>query len=624
MATYKEQVGTAVQNIAGDTGTVAGQLWYDSSNSEFKYRYQAYGSAWVTANSLNTARNNIAGATSGTQTASLAFGGFVPPHTGATESYNGTNWTELNDLNTARNNTGGAGTQTSALAFGGGSPDYDLTELWNGTNWTEVNDLNTARNGLGGTGADNTAALAFGGESPGTANHADTELWNGTNWTEVNNLNTGRDGIASGVGVTTAALAFGGNSDPSPLTELAVTENWNGTNWTDVADLITARKGLAGAGSNTAALAMGGRTPSVVGTTETWNGSIWSTTATMNLVQSLNSGAGTNTAAITFGGYDGSSPGNVATTQEFNAGVNLAAWFTNNNMNDDFGLRAGAGATTSAIVGGGAQGTSPFAAVTNSESWNGTNWSQVNNINTARSSACAAGANGTAALIFTGNTRDAPSPPANPSGKTELWNGYTWTEVNDLSSGRRNAGGFGTQTAALSFAGYTDNPPTPVRVNTESWNGTNWTEVNDMNLGRAQVGVGGSNVNNTAGLAISGNAPSVPGFTAAVESWNGTNWTEVNDVNQKRVNTGASGTSSAALFFGGEPGPVFTVGLTEEWNGTNWSETGDMNQARQQLSGQGSATAALATGGNSNTPNLFSETFDGTGFITKTITTTTD
>ena len=42
MATYKESVGTAVQNIAGDTGAVTGQLWYDSSDSEFKYKYQAY------------------------------------------------------------------------------------------------------------------------------------------------------------------------------------------------------------------------------------------------------------------------------------------------------------------------------------------------------------------------------------------------------------------------------------------------------------------------------------------------------------------------------------------------------------------------------------------------------
>ncbi len=73
MATYKESVGTAVQNIAGDTGAVTGQLWYDSSDSEFKYKYQAYGNAWSSANGLNTAKT--AGGGAGIQTAALAFGG---------------------------------------------------------------------------------------------------------------------------------------------------------------------------------------------------------------------------------------------------------------------------------------------------------------------------------------------------------------------------------------------------------------------------------------------------------------------------------------------------------------------------------------------------------------------
>jgi hypothetical protein len=259
MTTYKGINGTAVQNYAGDPDNpLTGQLWYDSNASEFKYQEQAVGAAWATANSLNTARNNITGATSGTQTASLAYGGFVPPHTGATESYNGTSWTELADLNTARNNAGGAGTQTSALCFGGytGS-DSALNESWNGTSWTELADLNTARAGLSGAGADNTLALAFGGESAPTAAHTETESWNGTSWTEVNDLNTGRDGIAMGIGTQTAALAAGGNSDPSPLTELANTESWNGTSWIDVADLNTARIGLAGAGTNTACFSNG-------------------------------------------------------------------------------------------------------------------------------------------------------------------------------------------------------------------------------------------------------------------------------------------------------------------------------------------------------------------------------
>ena len=111
MATYKEEAGTAVQNIAGDTGTVAGHLWYDSSDSEFKYKYQAYGNAWSSGGALNTARLYIGSA--GTQTATLAFGG--QRGDALTELYNGTNWTEVNDLNTGRRSYGGAGTSTSAI-----------------------------------------------------------------------------------------------------------------------------------------------------------------------------------------------------------------------------------------------------------------------------------------------------------------------------------------------------------------------------------------------------------------------------------------------------------------------------------------------------------------------------
>jgi hypothetical protein len=40
---------------------------------------------------LNTARYALAGC--GTQTAGLAFGGEVPPPTGATEEYDGSTWT---------------------------------------------------------------------------------------------------------------------------------------------------------------------------------------------------------------------------------------------------------------------------------------------------------------------------------------------------------------------------------------------------------------------------------------------------------------------------------------------------------------------------------------------------
>jgi hypothetical protein len=77
----------------------------------------------------------------------------------------------------------------------------------------------------------------------------DTESWNGTTWTELNDLNTARADLG-GVGTNTAALAFGGDS-PSIV---ANTESWNGTAWTEVNDLNTARAAIGGSGIQTAAL----------------------------------------------------------------------------------------------------------------------------------------------------------------------------------------------------------------------------------------------------------------------------------------------------------------------------------------------------------------------------------
>jgi hypothetical protein len=63
MATYKESVGTAVTNVAGDfPGAADGELWFNSTASTFQYQYGATTDAWSTGGNLNTARANLAGA----------------------------------------------------------------------------------------------------------------------------------------------------------------------------------------------------------------------------------------------------------------------------------------------------------------------------------------------------------------------------------------------------------------------------------------------------------------------------------------------------------------------------------------------------------------------------------
>ena len=110
---------------------------------------------------------------------------------------------------------------------------------------------------------------------------------------------------------------------------------------------------------------------------------------------------------------------------------------------------------------------------------------------------------------------------------TELWNGYTWTEVNDMNTARQSLASVGhTSTAALAVAGGTPPVTNNLNANNESWNGTNWTEVNDVNTARRSLaGIGTS----TAGIVVGGVAAPPEATGVRTELWNGTNWTEENE-----------------------------------------------------------------------------------------------
>jgi len=100
---------------------------------------------------------------------------------------------------------------------------------------------------------------------------------------------------------------------------------------------------------------------------------------------------------------------------------------------------AGSGTSTSAIAIGGA----PNRAIT--EQWNGSNWTEVNDLNNGRGSLAATAQDATNALAFGGT-----SPTV---GDTEIWNGTNWTETTNLSTVRAYLGGAGTYTSAIAFAG---------------------------------------------------------------------------------------------------------------------------------------------------------------------------
>src|SRR6056300_984326 len=105
---YPPSVGAGVSQLASDPPSpTEGQMWYNTTTNTLK-QYALGAGSWASGGSLNTAKGFMGSA--GTQTSALAFGGQPPPAgLTETESYNGSSWTELNDLNNGRRLVAGCG-----------------------------------------------------------------------------------------------------------------------------------------------------------------------------------------------------------------------------------------------------------------------------------------------------------------------------------------------------------------------------------------------------------------------------------------------------------------------------------------------------------------------------------
>jgi hypothetical protein len=275
-------------------------------------------------------------------------------------------------------------------------------------------------------------------------------------WSAGGNLNTKRQSAQNGaVGTQNASIEAGGLNPSASPTSVLNFELYNGTAWTNSPQsLPSARNSGCSFGSQTAAVLAGGDdgTGSYVNTTIIWNGSAWSPSGNMNTTRGSSiAGYGTQTAGLGAGGYN----------------------------------------------------QSPSADSVATESFNGTSWTTVNSLNTARRGAAGAGIQ-TAALYFGGS--------ADPDA-TESWNGTSWTTVANLNTGRGGLGGMGTQAAAVAFGG------SPYTGATELWSGSAWTtNPNSMATARHGLSQGGTQ---TAGLAIGGRG--TPGdAVTTTEEWTGT------------------------------------------------------------------------------------------------------
>jgi len=244
-----------------------------------------------------------------------------------------------------------------------------------------------------------------------------------------------------------------------------------------------------------------------------------------------------------------------------------------------------------------------------------TSWSSGAVLGTALYNKGGGGGTLTAGMTMSGKTGPGPSAPPNTTLKTQLYNGTSWSDGNDLNLARYAAGGTGNQTAAVIAGGTISGTPSETAIS-ESYDGSTWTTGNSLTRGTCRS-LGAAGIQ-TAAFVVGG-AKGQP-TTGETETFDGTSWTESGDLNTIRAHMGTAGTLTAGVAYGGiTPGPSLTAGTaaTEEWNGSVWANSNDMLSNRRELGSCGTQTAAFGFGGigpPSNQTKGVAETYDGTSW----------
>ena len=527
-------------------------------------------------------------------------------------------WSAASNLITGRNDLAGFGTQTATACFGGvdATAVSNDTEEYNGSGWAAGEDMPSAIYEHAGTGT-LTAGLSVGGTLPGGITDATNE-YDGTDWA------AGGDYPAATIrlqacGTQTAALAAGGGRP----TISAVVCEYNGSTWTanpsPSGDLPAAIQYHRMTGILTSAVSFGGG-PSgpVTGATATYNGTVWTAqTATLNDTRSRLGGAGeTDSSSVAFGGF---APNGTVNTELWDG----SSWTEVGNMGTARYALAGTGTKSSALGSGGYTS----GRLTATEEWNISTsattagaWSSGENLGTAGTGMAGAGTQ--TAGLCAGRRQ----PPASPNyvGLTEEYDGSSWTEVNNLNTGRGYVSGCGTQTAAIVAGGFTG--PNNDQVVSEEYDGTNWAEGDDLNTNRRQYTLFGVQTAavGSGGYASPGSPGPLGGFLIKTEEYNGSSWSTVEDMPTSLNNHGSAGTLTAGLIFGGEGGPSHPEGagnvvtLSWHYDGTNYAaggakNTGGMGQA---MSGGIQTAAWDAAGGHPSGSTAKTEHYDGTSWVT--------
>ena len=279
--------------------------------------------------------------------------------------------------------------------------------------------------------------------------------------------------------------------------------------------------------------------------------SAWASGGNLTTARSYIAGGGTQNAGLGVGGYVGAPSGVRGNTEEYNG----TSWSEQDDLGTTrYSTSRGLGTQTAFIAAG---GNNPSATpVTNSELYNGTSWSSTNALNVARSYLAGFGTSG-AGLVVGGAT-----PRSTAVNNSESFDGTNWSANPATPFTLKSGASSGPATAGV-FAGGT--PPASTTTSFEI-NSTTWTAGGALSVGRNAMGFGGQGATQTAAW-VAGGTPS----TTSTEHYDGTSWTTAPAIASARSGMGGSGTQGLGLIFGGSPDSG--TAATEEFTAADATQT---------------------------------------------------
>jgi hypothetical protein len=373
------------------------------------------------------------------------------------------------------------------------------------------------------------------------------------------------------------------------------------------ANMITARRGVAGAisGSKNSGLGFGGYSGSNAGmnNTEEYNGSGWSTGGNLNKARYALGGAGTQTAGLAVGGF--SNPGQDTEVEEYDG----TSWTEVTDVpTAKSNYAAALGTQTAALFCGGLP-----SPTTTTFLYDGTNWTTGGALNTARQTGLQGAGIQTAAVAAGGDVGGSPGV----SLATEEYDGTSWTSVNDCPPNIAvSSGSGGTQTDALFMKG----------TNSAKYDGTSFTTAATMANNFIEKVGNGATAPTTMGF--SGRPPSSStAYTGTTEEYNFTAntvtagaWASANPQPNAWSNQTGTGNTTSGIIVGGDTGGSFPAWPTQtsEFDGTNWSSGGNYYTAGNKIGFCGGAfSEMMGVGVNKNGPvENTGATYDGSTWTT--------